>query len=180
MIEKIKYLFFNEALKRWHFDEIVKETGISRERINHFLKELLKDKLIIRIKPRNRMPYYIANRDLPKFRSEKRLYGLKLLAQAGILDQISSLDDIETAIIFGSYARGDWNKSSDIDLFIYGDARQFDKGKFESLLKKEIQLFDYKDKKRIKKELDENLIPNIVKGFNIKGTLNPFGVTING
>ena len=135
--EKIKALFFAETLRRKHFEDIVKESEVSRERINHFLKKLIKEKFILRIKPKGKMPYYIANRDFPKFRSEKRIYGLKLLEQIGLFDHINSLKDIKTAILFGSFSRGDWNKSSDIDLFIYGDVKYFEKGKLETKIKRE-------------------------------------------
>jgi len=46
-------------------------------------------------------------------------------------------------ILFGSFSRGDWNKSSDIDIFIYGTIDNFDKAHFESVLKHDIQLFHY-------------------------------------
>ena len=179
MKEKVKALFFTESLRRWHFEDIIKESKASRERVNYFLKKLLKEKFILRIKPRGKMPYYIANIDFPKFRSEKRIYGLKLLEQVGLFDHINSLKDVKTAILFGSFARGDWNKSSDIDLFIYGNADYFEKGKLENKIKREIQVFSYQKAEKIKKELDPKLIPNIIKGFNIKGSLEPFEVNIN-
>lgn len=179
MEEKIKALFFNETLRRWHFEDIVRQSKISRERANHFLKELLKEKFIKKIKQKRKMPYYIADRDSSKFRSEKRLYGLKILEQTGLFEHINSLEDVKTAILFGSFARGDWNKSSDVDIFIYGNAKYFDKGKLETKIKREIQLFNYQNSRKMKKELDLKLIPNIIKGFNIKGSLEPFKVSVN-
>jgi len=179
MEEKIKAPFFNETLRRWHFEDIVKESKASRERVNYFLKKLVREKFIIKVKPTKKMPYYSANRDSPKFRSEKRIYGLKLLEETGLFEHLNSLKDIKTAILFGSFARGDWNKSSDIDLFIYGNTSYFEKGKLETKMKREIQLFNYQKPKKIKKELDPKLIPNILKGFNIKGSLEPFEVILN-
>ncbi len=179
MEDLMKRLFFEETLKRWHFEEIVKRLKISRERTNYFLKKLLKEKIITRIKSKGKMPYYVANRESSNFRLEKRLYGLELLKNSGLFEQLSSIDEIKTAIVFGSFARGDWSKSSDVDLFIYGEDEHFEKGKFENKLIREIQLFSYFDAKKMKKELDPKLIPNIIKGFNIKGSLEPFEVVIN-
>ncbi len=51
--------------------------------------------------------------------------------------------------------------------------------KFEIKLGREIQLFNYKDRKLMGKELDPKLIPNIYQGFNIKGGMEPFEVKIN-
>ena len=178
MKEKIKVLFFKETLKRWHFEEIVKETGASRERINYFLKELLTENFIKRIKQKGKMPYYLANRESDKFRNEKKLYGLSILAESGLFEHLNKLKNIKTAILFGSFARGDWSKSSDIDLFIYGDDKDFAEGEFEIKLGREIQTFSYKNPQKVKKYLDPKVIPNIVKGFYIKESLKPFRVDI--
>ena len=179
MFEVINRLFFEEPLRRWHFEAIVKASGISRERVNHFLKKLIAEKFAVKVKPRNKSPYYLANTESIKFRIEKRLYGLQLLEENGLFEYLNSLESIKTAIIFGSFARGDWGKSSDVDLFIYGDVKNFDKWKFESRLKREIQLFSYSSPFEIKSELDKKVIHNIVTGFNIKGNLGPFEVEVN-
>jgi len=179
MKETIKALFFNHALRRWHFETILSEGSISRERANHFLKELQKEKIIIRVKKRGKMPYYLANRESAKFRSEKKLYGLRILEESGLFETLNTCKGIKTAILFGSFARGDWNKSSDIDLFIYGDDTEFQKEIFERKLQHEIQLFAYQNKNEITKELDPAVIPNIVKGFHITENIEPFEVNIN-
>ncbi|MBU0456726.1 MAG: nucleotidyltransferase domain-containing protein [Nanoarchaeota archaeon] len=179
MKEKLKSLFFNNTLRKWHFETLMQESGISRERVNHFLKELLKEKLIIRIKKKGKMPYYLANRDAAKFRSEKRLYGLTMLEQSGLFGFLNSCKSIKTAILFGSFARGDWSKSSDIDLFIYGDDKEFQRGLYETKLHRDIQIFKYRNKKTLKKNLDPTVIPNIAKGFFITESIEPFEVTVH-
>lgn len=180
MEEKIKALFFSEALRMWHFEDIINESGASRERVNHFLKDLVKEGVVLRVKQKGKMPYYIANRDNPKFRVEKRLYGLEILQKTGLFEHLNTLSNVKTAILFGSFSRGDWNKSSDIDLFIYGDGSNFRKSEFEIKAKRQIQVFSYKDAKSIKKELGPKVISNIAKGFNITESIAPFEVVMNG
>lgn len=179
MKERLKILFFNNTLRRWHFSTLLEESGISRERLNYFLKLLQKEQFIKRIKHRGKMPYYIANRDLTKFRGEKRLYGLKMLEEAGLFEYLNTCKGVKTAILFGSFARGDWDKSSDIDLFIYGDDSYLQKGKLEAKLGREIQMFTYSNPKEIKKQLDPKLIPNIIRGFHITESISPFEVKVN-
>ena len=179
MKEKIKVLFFQNTLRRWHFKSILQESKISRERVNHFLKELLREKLILRVKNKGKMPYYLANKDSLKFRSEKRWYGLKLLEQSGLFEELNTRKGIKTAILFGSFARGDWGKSSDIDLFIYGEDAEFQKGLYEKKLRREIQVFAYQTKNEVKRNLDPTVIPNIVKGFLITEDIEPFEVIVN-
>jgi len=177
MEEKIKWLFFNETLRRWHFEDIVVESGMSRrERVNYFLKSLTKLKLILRILPKGKMPYYIANKDSAKFRYEKRIYGLHYLEKAGFFELVGTQGWVQIAILFGSFAMGTWNKDSDIDLFVYGKGR-FDLAPVEHKLNRDISLFRYDTPSALSRELDPNLIPNIIKGFHIKG--NPFGVLIH-
>ncbi len=179
-MKELKQLFFNEALRQWHFEDLVKEAELSRDRTNYFLRELIKEKLITRVKPRGKMPHYIANRDLPKFRLEKRLFGLQLVEKTGLFEDLTTRDGIKTAILFGSFSRGDWSKSSDVDLFIFGDTSGFVKEKFEQKLKRPIQLFAYTNSKEIKEDLDPTVIPNLIKGFTIKDSIEPFEVRIHG
>ncbi len=125
------------------------------------------------------MPYYVANRESPTFRMEKRFFGLSILQNSGLFDHIYGNPKIKTAILFGSFARGDWGKSSDVDLFIYGDDSDFEKGMLERKLGRELQIFSFDKPEAIKNELEHSLIPNIIKGLNIKGTLEPFEVSIH-
>ena len=177
MKEKLKIVFFNESLRHWHFEVLKKSTNMSRERLHHYLKELQKENFIQKIKPKGKMPYYITNRNSSKFRKEKCIYGLKMLQE--LFEHLTNCEGIKTAILFGSFARGDWSKSSDIDLFIYGVDKEFEKGMFEKKLKREIQVFIYNNPTTMKKELDQNLIPNIVKGFHITESIEPFEVSIH-
>ncbi len=174
----LKELFFVDTLRRWRFGSLLNSSGLSRERVNHFLKQLKKEGFIKRIKPRSKMPYYLANRDNSQFRFEKRIYGYLLLEKSGLFKHLHDCKEIKTAILFGSFARGDWNRSSDIDLFIYGDDSVFEKSKFEHKLKHELQLFSYQQPKLIKKHLDSKVIANISRGFHIKGTGEPFKVEV--
>lgn len=174
MKDRIKHLFFEGAAGYWHFEEIVKMAKLSRERANYYLKELAKEGYIRRVKPKGKMPYYIAIHDSEKFKNEKRIYGLALLQKSGLFAHICENKEIKSAILFGSFSNGYWHDESDIDLFIFGRDETFEKGKFERILGKEIQLFCYDDKDKMKRELAPGLLPNIAAGFKIKGHLEPF------
>ncbi len=174
----LKQLFFEQTLRNWHFEDLVKASGISRERVNHYLKLLQKENFIEHIKIRGKMPYYLACHESNEFHLQKRLYGLQILEQSGLFAHLYSLKNLKTAILFGSFARGDWGTSSDVDLFLYGDDSFFEKNIFEKKLKRPLQVFSFQQAKEVKRQLEPALLKNIAKGFNISGDLEPFEVDI--
>ncbi len=173
--DNVAGLFFNSS-RHWHFDVLLKESGLSRPRLAGWLKEFEKEGLIKRVKPRGKMPYYVQVSKSPEFRHRKRLFALKQMTQSGLLNHLFSLKKAKVVIVFGSFSRSDWYSDSDIDIFIYGDVNQFGVGKFELLLKREIQIHTAKDKKDIKKI--DKMLPYILSGDFVKGSMNDLGVDI--
>lgn len=164
---KIIELFFNEPSKHLHFKDIVKHVKISENRANHWLKNLVKEHLILYNKKIGKMPYYTANFDHTDYKTKKKLYALEKFYETGFLKHLESLN-AKTIIIFGSFARADWHAKSDIDLLIIGDDKELEKGKYENVLKREIQLITFKNIKDIK-NINPHLIHNVVNGYFVKG-----------
>lgn len=169
----VKELFFDYPTKQWHFEQLLKESGLSRAQVNYWLKKLLKEKIIKRVKPRRKMPFYIARYDSPGYLSAKKVFALEQFHSSGFLRHLLSLE-AETIILFGSIVRGDWHKDSDIDLFVYGNADNLELGKYWLKLGKEIQFFGCKNKEELTR-YSPALLKNILKGYTVKGTL-PIGV----
>ena len=168
---KILDLFFNEPSKRWGFEEILKKAKISRPQGAMWLSRLAKERVIKKIKERGKMPYYISNYENGSYKIKKRLYALEEFQKHDLLSDLSALESAETVILFGSFSRWDWNKNSDIDLFIYGNPEKFDKTAYEKKLHRQIQIFVCKDKDDLKK-FREGFLRNIIEGYLIKGTLD--------
>ena len=166
----LKIILENSPLKEWHFEEIVKESKVTRVVANKWLKKYVKEGLIKRIKEEGRFPYFTAGNNNPFYYSIKRLYALEQLHKIGLISKLLSLKTAKTIIIFGSIIRGDWYKESDIDIFILGNLSDFDKKIYEHKLYKNIELHIFKDKKEIR-EVKTGLIKNIVNGYIIKGQI---------
>lgn len=166
---KIIELFFNEPSRYWHFKDIVKQAKISENRANFWLKDLLKEKVILYHKEKGSMPYYTANFDHTNYKTKKKLYALESFYNVGFFKHLESLN-AKTIVIFGSFSRTDWHSKSDIDLFIIGNDESLEKGKFESILHREIQLFSFKTQKEIK-NINPNLISNVINGYFVKGVV---------
>lgn len=171
-------LFFDCPTKEWHFEEILSEAKIARSKADGWLKKLIKEGLIRRVKNKGRMPYYISNYSLPKYKNRKKVFALNKLCNSGLLDHLGSLQNAESVIIFGSFSRSDWHKGSDIDIFIYGSTEGLDMASYEMKLNREIQLFACKNKKELGK-LGNGLLRNIVSGNIVKGNLDFIEVGIS-
>lgn len=166
---KIIELFFNEPSKYWHFKDIVNQAKISENRANCWLKDLLKEEIIVYHKIKGKTPYYTANFEHINYKTKKKLYATEQFYQIGFLKHLESLK-ANTVVIFGSFSRADWHTKSDIDLFIIGEDKKLEKGKYEQLLHREVQLFTFKSQKEVKKA-NPYLISNILNGYFVKGNV---------
>ena len=159
--ENVLELFF-KSTRRWHFEELMKQSKLSRGRLNNWLTRFIKDRIIKRIKPKGEMPYYLSNHEHPSYRTKKILFALTQMDNTGFLQHLMSLPKAKTVIIFGSMSRWDWYEDSDIDLFIYGDDDKLEQGKYELKLHRGIQVFTARTKKDFEK-FNSGLLRNIAE-----------------
>ena len=169
----LQIILENSPLKHWHFEELIEQTTLTRATLSKWLKKYQKLGLLKRIKERGKFPYYAAGSDNHIYQSKKRLYMLDKLYGSGLIQYLLSLKNAKTVIIFGSAARGDWYKGSDIDIFIFGKQEKIEKYKYELALKRNIELHIFEDKEEIK-AVETGLIQNISNGFIVKGLLQDF------
>ena len=162
-------LFFDYPTKHWHFSELEKESCIAASKLDKWLKRFIQDNLILRIKEKGRMPYYTANHENLEYRLRKRLFTLSMLYSSGLLSYLASLK-AKNIIIFGSFTRSDWHKESDIDIFVYGDCKSLDIGRYESILHRNIEIFPAKDRKDLLR-MGTGLLRNILSGMTITGSI---------
>lgn len=163
---KLLRFFFEEPARRFHIRELARMSGIAHTSVKNYLQELVAEKFIIKVKS----PLYdafIAN-------EEDRMY--KVYKQQDIILQIYScnlVDFLEDSlqprciILFGSARKGEYNKTSDIDLFIQAREQKIDLSKFEKKLQHHISLFFEEDIHKLSSEL----FNNIVNGLKISGYL---------
>jgi len=168
-------LFFNSP-KHWHFEELREKSGLSKSRLAEWLKKFGKEGIVKRVKPREKMPYYVRIFESKTFQHKKRLFTLKKFTETGFLNHLAELPSAKVVIIFGSFSSYDWHTDSDIDVFIYGKDGGFHQGKYETLLHREIQVHlaeNGKDLKRINR-----MLPYIITGDFIKGSIEDLDVDI--
>ncbi len=166
----LKLILENSPLKEWHFEDIVKEANVTRAVANKWLRKYVKDGLIERIKEEGKFPYFTAGSENPVYRSKKRAYAIGLLHESGLMPKLLSMKDAKTVILFGSIARGDWYKDSDIDIFVFGDISDFNKKVYEAKLSRHIELHIFRSEEDIK-EVKTGLMKNVINGYVVKGQI---------
>ncbi len=173
--EQILELFLNEPTKYWHFTTIVKTVGITKTAANKWLKKLKKEKIIKRVKPIGKMPYFQGNWEHNNYKNKKKLYALQKMYETGLISKLQELKNAKTIIIFGSYVRTDWVTNSDVDVFIYGDSEDFP---FETDWKelgfqgktRTVQTHNFSTKKEME-DVKSGLLKNVLRGYVVKGDI---------
>src|SRR3989344_2790113 len=173
--ERVLELFLNEPSKQWHFSQIVEAAKISEPSANKWLKNMLKGKLIQKIKPSGKMPYFIANFRHENYRSKKKIYALEKMYESGLLTKLQQLKNAKAVVIFGSFARSDWNTESDVDIFVLGDPEDLRFGILWSGLglqgkARELQVHSYKSVEETR-NIHSGLMKNVIKGDFVKGNI---------
>ena len=105
----------------------------------------------------------------------EKIYTMQKLYETGFLLKLQQLSNAKVVVIFGSFARSDWNTQSDVDVFVLGDP---DDLRFGTLWRglgfqgkaREIQVHSYKTVQDTKK-IYSGLMKNVVKGFFVKGNI---------
>ncbi len=164
----LRAILENSPLKEWHFENLVKEARVTRAAANKWLRKYSSEGLLKRVKKRGRFPHHTAGPDNHAYKTLKRIYGLRKLQETGLMSGLLSNDKAKTIILFGSFAKGDWYKDSDIDIFVLGELTDFDKKTYEFRLNRNIELHEFRDRKDILK-VGTGLIKNVINGYVLKG-----------
>ncbi|MDP3981554.1 MAG: nucleotidyltransferase domain-containing protein [Chlamydiota bacterium] len=113
-------LFFSNPSQKYYLRELERLLGCSAGSIRRELLRFQKDELFFTEKTGN-LVYYSLNKKHP-FYSELKSIVLKTIGPEGSLKKaLSSLGNIQTAFIYGSYASKTDKPSSDIDRMIVGE-----------------------------------------------------------
>lgn len=169
----LQLLLENSPLRQWHFNELVKDSKVTRAVANKWLKRYVRQGLVKRVKEKGKFPYFTCGMDNPAYISKKRLMALEQVYKSGLAEHLINLKEAKSVVLFGSFARGDWHKDSDIDIFIYGDSRGFEKSKFELKLKRPVELHVFETKEDLR-QVKTGLLKNVLNGYALKGQMQDF------
>jgi len=169
----LKLLLENSPLKEWHFEDIVKQANITRVIANKWLKKYVAEGLLLHKKEKGKFPYFTVGSNNAVYLSMKRLYALNQLHTSGLIPKLLRQETAKTIILFGSMAKGDWYKDSDIDIFVFGSLSNLNKNAYERKLQKHIEMHIFQSKEELD-EVKTGLLKNVINGYVLKGQIQDF------
>ncbi len=163
---QILNLFFEYPTKDFHIRGIAKQIKIPKTTVSYRINKLLKEKIIIKEK-KEVFPSFRANETSEIYRFYKRQEFLEKLIKIKLTDYLEQELHPKCIILFGSFAKAEYDKKSDIDIFVQAREREIDLMKYEKKLKHKINLFFEPNIMRLSSEL----FNNIVNGIKLRGFL---------
>lgn len=155
--KKILKLFFEQPAKSFQIREIAKLSKIPKTTANRYINELLKENLIKKEK-KGVFPSYTSNETEFYYKFYKKIYFLEDIYRSGLIEDIEKKLYPKSIILFGSFAKAEYTKDSDIDIFVQAKEQSIDLLKFEKKLKHKINLFFEENLNNVSKELFNNII----------------------
>ncbi len=167
--ERLK-IFFEEPNKEFHLREIARIIKKSPVTVKKYLADFAEKGILSKEKIRG-FEIYKANLENKNYKELKKAYNKEKITESGLIEALEKKFNLPTTIIFGSYAKGEDNQNSDIDVFILSETKaEIKLEKYEKLLKKRVQLhiFNKKQFNELKKK-NNALFNNIINGTKLAG-----------
>jgi len=162
----LDYFIYN-PMKKFGIRELSRISNKNTKTIMKYLKELIKKKVIKKVKKNHSYPYYESNRLSNAYKLKKSNLLLNKIAEIELIDYLEKELHPKAIVLFGSVQKGTYTKNSDIDIFIQGKEKKINLSRFEKNLKHKINLFF---KENLNK-LSEGLKHNIINGYTLSGGL---------
>ncbi|MAF36653.1 hypothetical protein CL622_06070 [archaeon] len=172
--QKVLEIFFEDPIHQgigFQLREISRRINLAPPSVKKYLQELQTQKLIIQTPHRiHNYPVYSANQENNYFKLLKKLHMVQALYEVGFIDFIENECMPDVVILFGSAAKGEDTKDSDIDIFIQCKEQNLILEQYEKKLHRNIHVFFSESFGKLSKELKNNLANGVV----LKGYLTVF------
>lgn len=162
---RIMELFFEEPNRDFQIREVSRLSGLAVTSVKKHLDELVEEGLL-RKNDKTLYPSFVAEYTNPLFVLYKKYVIMVKILESGVLDYIEKEIYPSCIVLFGSVSKGEYQKSSDIDMFIQAGKKDLNITAFEKKLKHEIHLIFEADLKKLSPELLNNIINgDVVSGY---------------
>lgn len=121
---KLLKIFLNNPDKSFYTKEISRNTGLGSGTVNNFLKNIYKDNILKKEIVGN-VHLYQLNNESEIAKQMKILNIIIELEKAKFVEEFTKDDDtIISIILYGSYANGEYDSKSDIDVLLLADKKK--------------------------------------------------------
>ncbi|MBL7160045.1 MAG: nucleotidyltransferase domain-containing protein [Candidatus Aenigmarchaeota archaeon] len=165
-------IFFREPFRKFYLREAAKKAKVSTQTAKLQLDWLAKNGFLKREKLGN-LYLFRANYGSQKFRHFKIAFNIFELEKTGLVEYLKSKYEINSLVVFGSFAKGEDTPESDIDILLITNSKQKpDMINYIKKMKKDISLLQYSYKeweeraKKNKPFYEQILIHGIVLSGN--------------
>ena len=140
---KVLSHFFDNPNEEFYLRELARLLQISPMTVKRALDDLVNDKLIIKQEKKNQILYH-ANTESNAFKFAKISYNLAWLDEKAIVEYLlDKIPGINSIILFGSYAKGENDKHSDLDLLIICTTKKIEPFEIEKRLGTEVNVINF-------------------------------------
>ena len=156
--DKILELIFEYSNQKFTIREISKKTKIPSSSVQRYIQELKNEGVLIKEGRANTNDY---------FKLKKTFFIIDKMHRLGLINYLVKELNPSVIIVFGSIRKGEYERDSDIDLFIESSVeKEIDLKKYEKLLNHKIQIFIENDINN----LHSNLFNSIINGIKLFGS----------
>lgn len=169
--QKILTYFFTNPGGNFYVRELAR---LLKEDCSNLAKELkkLEKEGIFESELKGKTKYYRLNKNYPLYKQLKEIIFKTTGIEGGIKNELKKLKGINQAFLFGSFAKGDFDFQSDIDLLIIGDPdpeKLAEKiSRLEDKFSREINYIVMKEKEFQKKKNKDPFLVDIFRNKTIK------------
>ncbi len=138
--QRVLELFFDEPFREFHLREAARKANVSAPTAKIQLDKFAKKGIIEKSSKAN-LSLFKANTKSKRFQLLKTAYFLEKMEKSGLVEEIKKRLRPQAIVLFGSTARGEDSRESDIDLLVISKNKQdIEQYAFEKKLGREINM----------------------------------------
>ncbi len=164
--------FFEFPGEGFYLRELARILGMSPMTVKRALSLLVSDGLILRIEEKNRT-LFRANTESHTFRYAKISYNLAVLEDKRIVeDLLEDVPGISSIMLYGSYARGENDTHSDLDILVISTAKKVDASEISKKIGVMVNVMNFTSTQWTKQAKDNRAfyLDVITEGIVLHGT----------
>ena len=172
IVKKVLGYYFINPEARHYSRELANILKLDPGNLSRKLAEMAGEGLF-KVESEGRNRYFLLNKDFPLLAEYQKIYQVKFGVAESLSAILRHVSGLKRACIFGSYAKGNFEAGSDIDLLLVGEfdyqAVSRSLAKLEKQWRREINIIDFTSQEfAVKRKKKDEFLVNILEGKKIE------------